>query len=232
MSTYKIPDGTTVVNNLRVLNDVTVDGTINADVDTSASSFVLTQSAAPAPTAEGSVAWDTDDNKLVIGDGSGTKSFTDDSLHVLKSLYDAHTILYATSDNTPAALTVSASTFVGRKASGNISAMSVAEALTELGVSADTAQVLKADYDANTILAATADNTPAALTVDASTIVGRKATGDIVALTGAEARVIALGAQGAFIADPAGGGTIDAEARTAIVAILDVLIAAGIIAAA
>jgi hypothetical protein len=50
--------------------------------------------------------------------------------------------------------------------------------------------VTKALYDAETILAAVSDNTPAALTVGASTIVGRKAAGDIVALTGAEAAVI------------------------------------------
>lgn len=47
---------------------------------------------------------------------------------VPKSLYDANTVLYATADNTPAALTVGASTFVGRKATGDIAAMSAAEA--------------------------------------------------------------------------------------------------------
>lgn len=46
--------------------------------------------------------------------------------------------------------------------------------------------VTKALYDANSILYATADNTPAALALGASTVVGRKATGDIVALTPVE----------------------------------------------
>ena len=36
----------------------------------------------------------------------------------------------------------------------------------------------------------------------------------------------------AFIADPAGGGTVDTQARTAIAAILDLLIAAGLMNAA
>lgn len=45
-------------------------------------------------------------------------------------------------------------------------------------------------FDANTILAATADNTPAALPVAASRIVGRKSTGDIAAMTAAEARAV------------------------------------------
>ena len=52
------------------------------------------------------------------------------SAGVAASLFDAHTILYATTDNTPAALTVGASTVVGRKATGNISAMSGAETRT------------------------------------------------------------------------------------------------------
>ena len=51
--------------------------------------------------------------------------------------------------------------------------------------------VLKSLYDANSILAATADNTPAALTVAASTVVGRASSGDIVALTAAQQRTIA-----------------------------------------
>jgi len=46
--------------------------------------------------------------------------------------------------------------------------------------------MLKSLYDANTILIATADNTPIPLTIGATTIVGRKASGDIVALTPAE----------------------------------------------
>lgn len=49
---------------------------------------------------------------------------------IAASLYDAHTILYATTDNTPAALTIAASRIVGRKATGNISAMTGAETRT------------------------------------------------------------------------------------------------------
>jgi hypothetical protein len=47
--------------------------------------------------------------------------------------------------------------------------------------------VPKTLFDANTILAANSDNTPAALTIGASTLVGRTATGNIAALTPAEA---------------------------------------------
>lgn len=52
------------------------------------------------------------------------------------------------------------------------------------------AAVPKTLYDANTILIATVDDTPAPLTVGASTIVGRKASGDIAALTPTESKVI------------------------------------------
>lgn len=56
-----------------------------------------------------------------------------------KALYDAHSILYATTDDTPVALTVGASTIVGRKASGNIVALTGAEAAALLPTASDTA---------------------------------------------------------------------------------------------
>lgn len=52
---------------------------------------------------------------------------------VAKTLFNANTILIATADNDPAPLTVGASTFVGRKAAGNIVAMTPAEAGDLLG---------------------------------------------------------------------------------------------------
>lgn len=54
---------------------------------------------------------------------------------------------------------------------------------------ADT-KVSKSLFNENTIIYATTDNTPVALTVSVSNIVGRKATGDISSLTGAETNVI------------------------------------------
>jgi len=51
-----------------------------------------------------------------------------------KSILTANTIIFATTPSTPAALTVNASTFVGRKASGGISAMSATEARAILNV--------------------------------------------------------------------------------------------------
>lgn len=108
---------------------------------------------------------------------------------VLRSLYDANSILAATSDDVPAVLTVGASTFVGRKASGDISAMTATEAAALL-----TSLVPKSLFDANTMLYATSDDTPVALTIAASRIVGRKASGDIAAMTGAEASALLVAA--------------------------------------
>lgn len=46
---------------------------------------------------------------------------------IAASLYDAHTILYATTDNTPAALTVAEARLVGRITGGNIAALTAAQ---------------------------------------------------------------------------------------------------------
>jgi hypothetical protein len=53
---------------------------------------------------------------------------------VMEGDYDAHTVLAATSDNTPAALTVGEQTLVGRITSGNIAALTVSQAQTLLNV--------------------------------------------------------------------------------------------------
>lgn len=55
---------------------------------------------------------------------------------VPKSLFDANTILYATTDNTPAALTVSTSRIVGRASTGAIAALTAAQVLTLINVEA------------------------------------------------------------------------------------------------
>lgn len=53
--------------------------------------------------------------------------------YVLEALFDAYSVLYADTDNTPARLTVAASTLVGRKSSGGIAALTMADLRTELG---------------------------------------------------------------------------------------------------
>jgi hypothetical protein len=70
----------------------------------------------------------------VHGKTLGTMSEEAAADYVAKSLFDAQTILHATSDNTPAALTVGEQTIVGRKTAGNIAALSAAEVRTILNV--------------------------------------------------------------------------------------------------
>ena len=53
---------------------------------------------------------------------------------VMESDYDAHTVLAATSDNTPAALTVAEQTLVGRITAGNIAALPASQVRTLLGL--------------------------------------------------------------------------------------------------
>lgn len=69
--------------------------------------------------------------------------------------------------------------------------------------------VMEADYNANTILAATSDDTPAALTVAEQTLIGRITAGNIDALTATEVRTL-LNVEDGSTADQS-----DAEIETA-----------------
>lgn len=62
-----------------VVAEVTLDGTetlTNKTITTPV--LTLEQGASVAPTAEGRIAWDNDDDKLKVGTGSGTKTFSPD----------------------------------------------------------------------------------------------------------------------------------------------------------
>lgn len=61
--------------------------------------LTLEQSAAPVPTAEGRVMWDTDDNAIVVGDGAATKIFVP-----LPTATAAGDILYLSAAKLPARL--------------------------------------------------------------------------------------------------------------------------------
>lgn len=96
---------------------------------------------------------------------------------VLKSLFDAQSVLAATADNTPAALTVTEQTFVGRKTGGNVQALSATEARAILNVEdgadvtdatnvANAGAVMESDYSAKGVLiVGTGVGTAGALTV-------------------------------------------------------------------
>jgi len=65
--------GTSVGLNVGVGNTLSVGGTLNA----AAGALLLPQSPTPSQTAEGSIAWDTDDDKVIVGTGSGSKTLVD-----------------------------------------------------------------------------------------------------------------------------------------------------------
>lgn len=75
--------------------------------------------------------------------------------------------------------------------------------------------VTKALFDAQTILAATSDNTPAAVTVAEQTLVGRITAGNIAALTGAQVRTLLNVEDGADVTDAtnvnAAGAVMDTD---------------------
>src|SRR5690606_9284672 len=78
---------------------------------------------------------------------------------VQESDYNAQTILIAVTDNTPTPVTIGASTFVGRKASGDAGTMSASEARTVLNVE-DGADVTDAANVGSAIHGASAKTTP------------------------------------------------------------------------
>lgn len=129
---------------------------------------------------------------------------------ISKATLDANSIIKADTDDTPAVLTVAEQTLVGRITAGSIDDLSVAQVQTLINVedgadvtntaSVNTAgAVMEADYNAQTILVATTDDTPVALGVGASELVGRTAVGNIDSLTMAEARTILNVADGATL---------------------------------
>jgi hypothetical protein len=64
--------------------------------------LTLTNSAAPTPTIEGRIEWDTDNDQIKIGDGVGTKTFSDDTQ--LAAANHTHTLTDITDSGALAAL--------------------------------------------------------------------------------------------------------------------------------
>lgn len=157
---------------------------------------------------------------LVIGTDVEAKDATLTALAGVTTAADK--LIYATGAD---AFTTTDLTSAGRALidDANASAQRTTLGLGTMAVEAAADYVAKSLYDANTVLAATSDNTPAALTVAASRIVGRKSSGDIAALTGAE--VLALAADASTLAIADAGNVITA---TNVEAALQELVLAGI----
>ena len=62
------------------VNGGTINGATVATTTITQPTLTLKQDTAPVPTAEGDIRWDTNDNRIVVGDGATTKVFSDDSV--------------------------------------------------------------------------------------------------------------------------------------------------------
>lgn len=70
----------------KTLNSPTINTPTLTGGSSSPATFVAPSAASPAQTAEGSVVWDTDDDKLTVGTGSGRKTMVDtDSAQTLSN---------------------------------------------------------------------------------------------------------------------------------------------------
>lgn len=147
--TYRVIEAGTIRGQVCQIGDmvtVLVDraGSGNADAD-----FTVMQNnidgavIGPASVSDGYlVLFDGTTGKLIkAGTGApGTMAYETATNYVAKALFDANTILAANADNTPAAVTVAEQTLVGRKTGGNIGALTPAEAMNVLWVTAPAAK--------------------------------------------------------------------------------------------
>ena len=106
---------------------------------------------------------------------------------VEKAMFDAHSVVVANTDNSPEVLSMPSNTMLGRR-SGDIESLTVSQIRTLLNVAAATDQVLKTLFDAQSVLAATLDDTPAAISMAERTLLGRPSGGNVGALTASQAR--------------------------------------------
>lgn len=141
--TYKVITAGTVKGKEVEIGDTiyaleTRTGTGNVDADWAVVQANIDGAVTSGETSviDGAVAVFSGTSGKIIREGItlGTMASETASNYVPKSLYDPNSMLYATTDNTPVALAVGSSTFVGRKATGDIAAMSAAEARAVLNV--------------------------------------------------------------------------------------------------
>lgn len=139
---------------------------------------------------------DTDDSDriyLIFRKSAGDQvkiELSTSGVAVLESMFNANTVLKADSDDTPSALTVPEQTLIGRITAGVITGLTATQIRTLINVEegadvTDTTNVnaagavMETDYNANTVLAATTDDTPAPITMAEQTVLARLTGGNI-----------------------------------------------------
>lgn len=177
---YLRADGTWAAPSGSSHDAVTLDATV-----TDVLSLLTQEINAVDATADKVVVWDESDGKLTY-----------------KTIADAGAATTATKlddfgtpdDNTDLDATASLHGLMSKAYASKLDGIEAGADVTDATNVAAAGAVMESDYDANTILAATTDNTPAALTVGEQTVVGRLTGGEIDALTVSELITLALSA--------------------------------------
>lgn len=128
--------GTSVGLNVGVGKTLNVDGTLDA----SGGVTILPQTSSPAQVAEGAVVWDTSDDLLTVGTGSGRKIMVDTNSvqTVLNKTLDGATVTGSTVNNTPiGATTASTGRFTTLTATGQVSFLPLGTIVLWYGASND-----------------------------------------------------------------------------------------------
>lgn len=111
-----------------VTRNLTVEELLSLDTD---SPIRLCEMTAPSTPPSGKVTiYAKSDSRMYLKDDTGTEVGLDCISHgvaVLKTLFDANSILAANADNTPLALAVAASRILGRTSGGNIDSLTPAQ---------------------------------------------------------------------------------------------------------
>lgn len=156
------------------------------------------------------------DGTIVTGDGTAdpTDTVATGAGFVAKSLYDANTVLYATTDDTPAALTVGASTVVGRRGSGGIVAISYANLLSDLGAAPVSSPTFTGNPVAPTQTAGN-NSTRLATTAYADALVADAITDGVLGIAPSQNAVFDALALKAPLANPTFTGTVTTAAVSA-----------------
>lgn len=143
--TYRVIEAGTIRGKVCEIGDlvmVIVDrtGSGNADADFTVSQTNLDGAViGPSSTTDGYlVLFNGSTGKLIkAGTGApGSMVYANTTDYIAKALFDANTVLAANTDNTPAALTVAEQTLLGRKTGGNIAALTPAEIMNVIYVTA------------------------------------------------------------------------------------------------